>query len=139
MAAAKSAAEYAVRSLVEECQAVEAGLNERNAKGGKPLWYMAVVDGGAGVGPVSVLSVGYLGTHLVRFWGVTQDGEDVQVFMHVDQLRFAVRVVPKEDAPSKRPIGFGAGSEPAKGKRPIGFHAGADNAPHSPARRHRTS
>ena len=129
MAAAKSAAEFAIRSLVEECQSVEKGLNELNAKGGEPLWYMALVDGGADVGPVSVMNLGFLGTHLVRFWGITQAGEDVQVFMHVDQLRFTIRVVPKEQAPSKRPIGFGAGSEPSPGKRQIGFNAEAEQPP----------
>ena len=125
MATAKSAAEFAIRSLVEECQAVEASLNELNAKGGEQYWYMATVDGGPDVGPVSVMNLGFLGSHLVRFWGVTQDGHDVQVFMHLDQLRFAIRVVPREQVASKRPIGFGAGSEPASGKRPIGFNAEA--------------
>jgi hypothetical protein len=123
MATAKSAVEFAIRSLVEECQAVEASLNELNAKGGEQLWYMALVDGGPDVGSVSVSNLGFLGSHLLRFWGVTQAGEDVQLFMHADQLRFAIRVVPREQAPSKRPIGFGAGSEPGAGKRPIGFNA----------------
>jgi hypothetical protein len=125
MATAKSAAEFAIRSLVEECQSVEASLNELNAKGGEQLWYMALVDGGPDVGSVSVSNLGFLGSHLLRFWGVTQAGEDVQLFMHADQLRFAIRVVPRDQAPSKRPIGFGAGSEPGAGKRPIGFNAGA--------------
>lgn len=126
MATAKSAAEFAIRSLVEECQAVEASLNELNAKGGEQFWYMATIDGGPDVGPVSVMNLGFLGANLVRFWGVTQDGHDVQVFMHLDQLRFAIRVVPREQVASKRPIGFGAGSEPANGKRPIGFNAEAE-------------
>jgi len=113
MGKAMATAEFAIRSLVEECQAVEARLNELNAKGGEQLWYMAVVDGGPDVGPVSVVNLGFLGKRLVRFWGVNQAGEDVQLFMHVDQLRFAIRVVPRDKAPSKRPIGFGAGAPPA--------------------------
>lgn len=136
MAAAKSAAEFAIRSLVEECQSVEASLNELNAKGGEPMWYMAVVDGGGAVGPVSVSNLGFLGSHLLRFWGYTEAGEDVQVFMHVDQLRFAIRVVPREQAQSKRPIGFGGGSEPGTGKRPIGFNAGTEaDKPARPGKR----
>jgi len=129
MATAKSAAEFAIRSLVEECHGLEASLNALNAKGGEQFWYMATVDGGPDVGPVSVMNLGFLGSQLVRFWGMNQAGEDVQVFMHLDQLRFAIRVVPREQVVSKRPIGFGAGSEPGLGKRPIGFHGGAEPKP----------
>ena len=51
--------------------------------------------------------MGYWNPFLISFWGVTDDGQDVQLIQHVNQISILLLKVPRKDLDKpKRPIGF---------------------------------
>jgi len=51
--------------------------------------------------------MGYWNPFLISFWGVTEDGQDVQLIQHVNQISILLMKVPRKDLDKpKRPIGF---------------------------------
>jgi Family of unknown function (DUF6173) len=52
-----------------------------------------------------VTQIGFSKPNLVTFYGVTSEGEKVQLIQHVSQLNFLLKAVPKHESKAKR-IGF---------------------------------